>query len=67
MPEKLFLTGSSDLERTWSVYGLGDFYRQIAVLQGEPSLPEAILSAYEARLKSVQVLIDEYTQNGWYK
>jgi len=27
MPEKLFLTGSTELERTWNVYGLGDFYR----------------------------------------
>jgi len=27
MPEKLFLTGSEELQRTWQAYGMSDFYR----------------------------------------
>ena len=34
MPEKLFLTGSEELQRTWQVYGLSDFYRQLAIKEG---------------------------------
>jgi len=67
MPEKLFLTGSEELHRTWHVYGLSDFYRQLAIKKGQTRLPDSILRGYEKRLNKVQKVIDEYTANGWYK
>lgn len=67
MPEKLFLTGSEELQRTWQVYGLSDFYRQLAIKEGTTQLSDAILNGYERRLNKVQKVIDEYTASGWYK
>jgi len=68
MPERLFLSGSEELQRTWQVYGLSDFYRQLAInLEGTTRLPEPILNGYEKRLNRVQRVIDEYSANGWFK
>lgn len=34
---------------------------------GTTQLSDAVLNGYERRLNKVQAVIDEYTNNGWYK
>lgn len=67
LPERLFLTGSAELERSWLVYGMGDFYPQLAARQREarPLNPQ-LLRLYRRRLAKVQALIDSYSQRGFH-
>lgn len=67
LPERLFLTGSAELERTWLVYGMGDFYPQLAARQRESRpLEPGLLRLYRRRLDKVQALIDAYSARGFH-
>ena len=67
LPERLFLTGSAELERAWLVYGMGDFYPQLAARQRESSpLEPGLLRLYRRRLHKVQALIDAYSARGFH-
>lgn len=67
LPERLFLTGSAELERSWLVYGMGDFYPQLAARQRETRpLDPQLLRLYRRRLNKVQALIDSYSARGFH-
>ena len=44
-PERLFLTGSAELERTWLAFGQAEFYPHVAIKM-ESHMNNKILSLY---------------------
>ena len=65
-PERLFLTSSVELEKTWTEYGLSEFYPTIMLKKENKKINPKILQLFQKRLDKVQAVIDGYTEIGYY-
>lgn len=65
-PERLFLTSSIELEKTWNEYGLAEFYPTICTKKESKKMNPKILRLFQKRLDKVQQIIDNYTEMGYY-
>ena len=65
-PERLFLTSSIELEKTWNEYGLAEFYPTICTKKENKKMNPKILRLFQKRLDKVQQIIDNYTEMGYY-